>query len=872
MNGQFQGKDPLNDRIDNRKIDTNSYRCPVTISKEADLSFITSNGTDCVLPFSILNRATSKQFTLEILFRGNDFSYVTVPVPASRILFKFDIIQLSTTVLRNNKEELEHLVIKLDGLSAPSYSSLADGEWHFMVIRADVNSGLRQVLVDGQEYDAMTKTVEPADSFVFGSFDAFRGFHDIGYLAIYNTIVSDEKAMSDLQRFSKSIKAFSDNVELKTKKVGKKNIVYDPLEFAPANTIPTIQQLKEFPLPRIDPKVSLFRNVSWFDITYFARQPWNLKPKKTDISANAVSISDELSKNWNYYIEIPTTRGDSIAASKVYNSDETIEGSLVRYANEHPEIPVSTITFQAQIKPSHYGFDSNVPFIISQKLPDNYYLTDASGKPVIHQGKKWISPLAPLDFATWDGITAGSYVRQLNRVLKNSVTLISENGELFGHSRSADLLNADPSVRKLIEKKQLSIVDFNGWFQYRLDSTYKDALLKHSSSRNAYYTVYEVMAASSNYWPAYKKRIFTNSLFNNKARSTPSFYPSTPSNWRTSSGPNLGYGAVAEGRLKEINVGVNYFAPFVAAGWGKEEANIRPAQWLALLKAMIVLGADFFHVGYFNVTDANGKWPDGKGPNDPRGYAYQLVMPTYAQALISLVPDIFYKGTPINPGSKQSFHEFRFPGNNENELILVRKYGRKYLIYGSIQPSSNNKGSIPSTSKTHIQLEGHNISFMIRRQGSMYVLDLESSKPIFYQLDLWHQYEHPYYWTKEINIQAEIYSDNQFATIKTEETAGDFDFSKFLSYVFVKKDGMVSYRIPSRKSCSYQLKLIARSKRKSTLTYTVGRLTFQTKSLGNAWKTIDGGKVTLNGTGDDIFKVKANDDVDIDSIQFIPVQ
>ena len=125
-------------------------------------------------------------------------------------------------------------------------------------------------------------------------------------------------------------------------------------------------------------------------------------------------------------------------------------------------------------------------------------------------------------------------------------------------------------------------------------------------------------------------------------------------------------------------------------------------------------------------------------------------MPAYAQALITLVPDIFYKGSPINPGLKERMHEFRFAGNNEHELILVRKFGKKYLIYGSIQPMSNNKGNIPFSSTTQIELEGRKIKFMIRRQGSMYVLDLEASQPIFYQLDLWHQYEHPYYWTKQV--------------------------------------------------------------------------------------------------------------------------
>src|SRR5690606_5620820 len=125
--------------------------------------------------------------------------------------------------------------------------------------------------------------------------------------------------------------------------------------------------------------------------------------------------------------------------------------------------------------------------------------------------------------------------------------------------------------------------------------------------------------------------------FKGTPRSTPSFYPARQDNWRLASGPLNGYYSVAEGRGVEIGLGVKYFAPFVSAGWNLEENNIRPGQWLGLLKSMVMLGADFFHVGYFNVS--GGGWPNGVGPNDPRGYIYQLAMPGYAQAISSRICD-----------------------------------------------------------------------------------------------------------------------------------------------------------------------------------------------------------------------------------------
>src|SRR5690606_4926132 len=143
-----------------------------------------------------------------------------------------------------------------------------------------------------------------------------------------------------------------------------------------------------------------------------------------------------------------------------------------------------------------------------------------------------------------------------------------------------------------------------------------------------------------------------------------------------------GYGTVAEGRKKEMALGVKFFAPFVSAGWGLEDKNIRPGQWLGLLKSMVMLGADFFHVGYFNVTGGTG-WPDGKGPNDPRGYIYQAAMPAYAQAIASHIWEFIEKGKLLeDPLSNNRNMPFSFNATNPNHLVIVRKLNQKFLIYG----------------------------------------------------------------------------------------------------------------------------------------------------------------------------------------------
>jgi hypothetical protein len=227
---------------------------------------------------------------------------------------------------------------------------------------------------------------------------------------------------------------------------------------------------------------------------------------------------------------------------------------------------------------------------------------------------------------------------------------------------------------------------------------------------------------------------------------------------------------------------------------------------------MVMLGADFFHVGYFNVTGATG-WPNGKGPNDPRGYIYQAAMPAYAQAIASQVWEFFDKGVLLeDPLSKEQRMPFTFAASASNHLVLVRKLDKKYLIYGSVQPSSNYKGNTVLEATTSITLEGKKISFNIRRQGSMYVLDLSGAQPVFYQLDGWHQYEHPYYWSKAVEIEAENVKALTGLNLITEKgTAPENDFSDFATYVQMVPGKSIGVNIPKKRYGELSLSFSAKS-------------------------------------------------------------
>ena len=81
----------------------------------------------------------------------------------------------------------------------------------------------------------------------------------------------------------------------------------------------------------------------------------------------------------------------------------------------------------------------------------------------------------------------------------------------------------------------------------------------------------------------------------------------------------------AEVRASERAIGDELFSPFVSPGWsGQAERNLRPAQWLGLLKLMAAWGAEWFYTGFFSL----------RAPFQPsENWCWQAMMPIYAQAV-----------------------------------------------------------------------------------------------------------------------------------------------------------------------------------------------------------------------------------------------
>lgn len=802
----FDGDPLLKDSKSNLQIDVKRYRAEVTTIDGAVKKGISLPGSDKVILTSSLVRG-SQTLAIEFCSRGSSFRYQTLATAHLQLLFAYPYIEFTTTVKAGNALKKDTWKIMLYGSGKNAYDYYADGNWHHFVFLVDARKGIKQLYVDGECPEGFSKTIEKGDQLVFDGLDGFKSATGLDELAFYSGLLP----ASQIARHAQDMRngnAYSFSTTGVSKAAGTRQTIsaagVDKLEFAPGYpdyTVQAIDQLKAFPDPRFLAGSQVSRNFPWLDISYLHRELpgaggkgfGKVNPEK------GVEMVEEMITRWNYYLELPVLRVDSVAANNKYSTKGNLEYALINFARMHPEYPTASVIMQVQGKPIQAGFKRGRPFALAQDLADNYYLRDANGKPVLSGKKKWFSPLAPLDYIRDDAATTSFYLRQLTRHLGRPVDMLNDNGELFGHMRPESLLKTDPAVKKDMEARGLSNPAYNGYFQNRLDTCYKNEILRRMGWKNTLFTFYNVSATNKAYWPAYEQRRTSNSVINGMHYATPAFYPRTPANWRDANGPANGYGRIAAGRKDEIAAGDKLFAPFVSAGWDQEEKNVRPAQWLAQLKSMVMLGADFFHVGYFNVTGNTG-WPNGAGPNDPRGYAYQVAMPAYAQAIASRIRPFLEKGVLLEPAVAGGSDPYRFKGDKENQLILVRKMGSSYLLYGSIQPNANVIGNVREEETAGIVLDGRTIRFTVRRQGSMYVYDPSGVSPVFYQVDGWHQYQHPWYWTKDILVEAENADKLAAGAVRQTKAQPDNNFSNFETWVNLPSGAALSFDLPPASS------------------------------------------------------------------------
>lgn len=119
---------------------------------------------------------------------------------------------------------------------------------------------------------------------------------------------------------------------------------------------------------------------------------------------------------------------------------------------------------------------------------------------------------------------------------------------------------------------------------------------------------------------------------------------------------------------------------------------------------------------------------------------------------------------------------YRFWGGHGQDLVIMaRKHETRhqYVIIGTIQPQSNVVGNTPLNVTASILLEGVQLNFTVRRQGSTYLYSPAHSAvgqsvgapasfahagPSMVQLDGWHEESHYSWWSNDFLLEAELHT------------------------------------------------------------------------------------------------------------------
>jgi len=817
-------------------MDPNYYQSGYVIGNNSNGNgvgkFLTLNTTSGYIRLGQL--PTDSAFTIEFLFRpGYTFK-------ETRFFYRLDgaitatinypYINFNTTHRSNSGSYIsDELRIDLTGIGRKSYGYYVDGNWHHMVFKFNSNNGIKELWVDGQCPAGFSKTVSPTgyfpntssvnrDVLLNATIPYIKYFGDYDEMAFYSYGLPAHMIYKHYLDFIAHKHYTFGNTTLTVPTPASVSGSIDPSEFPPGHpnvTVSVLDQLKSFPVPRYKQGHNLLPNFNWIDPLYTSsyRQPGVSTNQSVN---NSITLQTELVRKFNYMIYLGY-------------SGSAWGDAWIDLANQNPSWKASTTVLRAQIVN---------PLVFSQSLPNDHYLQNSNGQFINENGvvtsqKIW-RPTAPTSSYVNDGKTVrnnltAAFVGRLTR----PIDFVNENGEVFPQILNTALA-MDPAVTAAKNASGLGWEEFLGK-KYMEHSTipYRDQFMNLSIfNSNTKFSEYRIDGHRT-YQFRYEQSRLINTPINGKRYSTLDFYVKNPYNWRYWSGPWHGWQWVVESRKYELALGDSLFSPFVSAGWDADnETHVRPAQYLGLMKCLGMMGAEFYYPAYFNT--ASSYQPPNPPPNDPKEYIWQNIIPSYAQGITSRYENLLRNGillegdVPNDPYNPQ-WNAYNFWTGDLRKIVVIRKDRTKKLfaITGTIQPNSNMAGNAEIESTATITLEGQTLKFKVRRQGSTYIYDNSSpSAPVFYQLDEWHQFQHPYYWTKDLNVEAENFDlAGNGAVIKTSVPSGtpSGDYTNFTSYVSFNSVAELTYNVEPRgtSTSNYYLWVRARSKDGTPTGFTV---------------------------------------------------
>lgn len=812
------------------------------------------------------NTTVTGSFTVEWIWRaGRDFNTTDIVRKNNGAWgFKIDLTQNNYCTPQFefyvNTGSTSTLTIDLNGTDRKSIHYYLDGNWHHFAIQYNASNGNRKVFVDGvcpsgfSDVISGTPITTTDNRIIINNVTSYRKYYgDIDEIALYSSAISAAQIYQHWLNVQAgqhySFTAFGGAIPSPNVSTG-----YSPSDYAPGSIIPTVgthtsgvtssayNQLRNYQYPRFKKGHSLMRNYNWADL-YYLGGLFQSGISNDSIAKAGAAINLDLAQRFNYMLLANVNTGSSLSE---YNDTTKLVGKLVKQANAYPSIPVGATSFWSQLSPAVLGLPNQGEYVNQKDLPAQYYLRndagqflDINGNVTVSSGSYVLSPACPLDSIMLDGKIQRYYLQALDAALTRPLNYISENDEVLP-AWSVSTISRDPTVTAQKNSSGMDWDTYIGWRKRVLTASYRDTSIRGLSPAPSF-LVYKTEGRATG---AYQQYRFSNSQIRSQYYPTPDFYPRWPDNWRNWTGAWNGLQHIIESRNIELGAGDRLYAPFISPGWSaKEEENIRPGDWLGLLKLLVVSGVEYFHTGFFN--DAPNYNPPNPPPPFPANYAWQLAMPAYAQACATRAQDIMLNGslmagdipTSLDPPKAGAGYQFK----NGNPLIpvMVRKaaVGQRYLISGTIPRVSNDGSNAPLADTVTIYLDGDTLSFEVRRQGSMYVYDKTTSgNTLFYQLDRWHESSHPSRWTKDLVLEAELAdSMSVTASLKTQRATGASlaNFAGSVSYLVMAPKSTATYQIEPSENAGYVAYVRARhnSGESGSLTITAGANTARINNI-----------------------------------------
>ncbi|KAA3604261.1 MAG: hypothetical protein DWQ01_22525 [Planctomycetota bacterium] len=765
----------------------------------------------------------SGDFTIEFLFRAGD----RIHRLRHATLFTTSNWALSTRLsavggsfpaslnftVTTSTGRVNAIDILLDGIDRKSYAYYVDGLWHHLVFSYDSSTGEMAVFVDGLCPPGFRATRQPgvpspSTYFWFGDDNlADTPDGDFDEIAFYEQVIPDSLIYQHWQEVQAGNHYTFIDQGLVPPPPSDVEGQVDVLEYAPGfvDGIPgkdqqydadPVEQLLRFPGPRYKPGHGFRPNYPWFGIKFLSSCP---VASYQDCVDHSEMIQRDLVETYNYYLCVTENTAATFRNYDPSDINRHPEARWVQMANDHPEWPICATTLYPQVWLADAGFSGGRPRGLTGYIPPSNALADLAGSYITDlcysSSIPYWSPAGDNVLYDEDGLTQKFYMGELLSYLNRPIDLVNENGEMrlpVGICAAS----ADPTLA----------ADFQAWQQ----SSGETSFLSYQSERAASFynqyrdhfmndnystlhglgeTLYSMYAVDGGPLSRFRYEQFreTGHQIDGQYYPTPDFYPRWPRNWRFWEGPWHGMQWMRDCLAIELSLGDEFRSPFVAAGWDVEpERNVRPAQWLGLLKVLGLYGSEFFYTGFFNISQPLPL---------PSSWCWQVVMPSYAQAVLTRFPDMFWDSTlmegdvPLDPLNWNGTSGYSFWGGRANRYIVVRKANQsdRYLITGTIQPDSNKMGNTPLQDVAEIDLDGERYRFGIRRQGSTYLLDrTDPDHPVVLWLDEWHQAIHPFRWSQDFVLEAELFDavmgDFPYET-KTTAPAVAGDFSQVETFV-----------------------------------------------------------------------------------------